>query len=152
MKNNIKTLCLSSLIIIETIILLFICFSKFSNNIKVIKVNDNSYELNFSKKKDISMFVMISDKGFDSISFRDKSNNQGAITFEEEYGGYYFSIYNASLNYAIDNRLSQEDGFKFQRLERFGEKLYCYDIRYDDDIIIKNMPLPVFDSSDTSHQ
>ncbi|WP_318676724.1 hypothetical protein [Treponema sp.] len=151
MKTNIKTICLSMLIIIETFILLFIYFYKFSNNIKVIKVNDNSYELNF-KNKDTSMFVIISDKGFDSISFRDNSNNQGAITFEEEYGGYYFTIYNAGLSYAIDNRLSHQDGFNFQRLERFGEKLYCYDIRYDDDIIIKKMPVPIFDSKDSSHQ
>lgn len=148
MKINLKTLCLSMLIIIETFMLLFSLFYKSSNNIKVTKVNDNSYALNFKKNKDTSMFLIISDKGFDSISFRDNSNNQGAITFEEEYGGYYFTIYNAGLDYAIDNRLSLEDGFNFQRLERFGEKIYHYGIKYDDDIIIKKMPLPVLDSSD----
>lgn len=166
MKNNIKTLTLSSIIIVETLILLFVCFYKFSNNKKAAKANDvsselnllndikitasgdNSYVLNFLKNKDTFVFVKMSNKGFDSMTFRDNSNNQGAIIFDKEIGG-YFSIYDAGLGYVMDNRLSQDEDFKFQRIECFGEKSYCYDIKYDDDIVIKKKPLPAVDYSDS---
>lgn len=166
MKNNIKTLTLSSIVIVETLILLLVCFYKFSNNKKTAKANDvsneliflnnikitasgdNSYVLNFLKNQDTFVFVKMSDKGFDSMTFRDNSNNQGAISFDKEIGG-YFSIYDAGLGYVMDNRLSQDEDFKFQRIECFGEKSYCYDIKYDDDIVIKKKPLPAVDYSDS---
>ena len=47
MKNNIKTLTLSSIVIVETLILLFVCFYKFSNNKKTAKANDVSNEIIF---------------------------------------------------------------------------------------------------------
>ena len=89
----------------------------------------------------------MSDKGFDSMTFRDNSNNQGAISFDKEIGG-YFSIYDAGLGYVMDNRLSQDEDFKFQRIECFDDSSYCYDISYDDEIIIKMLPLPIIEDSD----
>ncbi|MGI5091470.1 hypothetical protein [Treponema socranskii] len=145
MKNNkIILLFLFLISIAETVILLVILFPK---NIRVNQVMNNSYEINFNKSKDTALFVTISDKGFDSISFSDNSRNQGFITFTNDLNG-YFTIYNASLDYAIDNRSSQTDEFNFQRFERFGEKTYCYDIKYDEDLTMKKLSIPSIESSE----
>lgn len=148
MKNNKKNLYLSLIILIESLFLILLCFNYLSNNnVKVFKSDDNSYEITFRKNTDTSIFVSINDKGFNSINFRDNSQNQGLITFGKEYDG-YFSLYNAALNYAIDNRSSQKENFKFQRLECFEDSSYCYDISYDDELKIKMIPLPTIDNSD----
>ena len=48
----------------------------------------------------------------------------------------------------MDNRLSQDEDFKFQRIECFDDSSYCYDISYDDELIIKMLPLPIIEDSD----
>lgn len=148
MKNKkIALICLLFIAITETFSLLFIYIFNFSKKIRVSKFSNNSYEISFNKKNDTNIFVTLSDKGFDSISFKDISNNQGVITFADEFDG-YFTIYNADLDYAIDNRLSPRSEFKFQRLECLDKKTYCYDIKYDDDLKIKIRSIPSIDGSE----
>ena len=135
MKNKkIALICLLFIAITETFSLLFIYIFNFSKKIRVSKFSNNSYEISFNKKNDTNIFVTL-------------SNNQGVITFADEFDG-YFTIYNADLDYAIDNRLSPRSEFKFQRLECLDKKTYCYDIKYDDDLKIKMRSIPSIDGSE----
>lgn len=126
--------------IIDTFALFIVCFVKKPKDVKVTQQKENMYEIRFIKNENTSVYVTINEKGFDSIQFRDNRRNQGLITFADEFNG-YFSFFNADLDYAIDNRSSQNDDFKFQRIEYFEGKSYCYDVKYDENVSIKSIPL-----------
>ncbi|MBO7638926.1 MAG: hypothetical protein J6S91_08120, partial [Treponema sp.] len=55
-------------------------------------------------------------------------------------------IYNANLDFAIDNSLSDKKDFLFQRLERFKDKSSFYYIDYGDVINIEELSLPTIES------
>lgn len=133
--------CLSIIAIFETITLMIIFIFVLPKDVKISKIQNNSYEIIFNKINNTSMFVTLNNKGYDSISFIDSGRNQGYITFSDDFEE-YFTIYNAKLDYAIDNRFSQSELYTIQRFERFGKYSYCYDIKYDDELNIQQKSIP----------
>ena len=103
------------------------------------------YEIKFNNNKGATIFAETNKNGFVSLSFNDDSKNNGFISFSNEMNGYFY-LYNADLDFAIDNRLSEKEGFLFQRLERYENNSGFYNIKYDNGIRINELQLPNIES------
>ncbi len=138
MKNKrIIFIFLCILLFVESLIILFGFI--FYRDIKYKKSSRDSYEIKF--KNGASVFVEMNDNGFKTLCFDDKRKNHGFISLKNSNDGYFY-IYNADLDFAIDNRLSDKEDFLFQRLERFKNKSSFYYIDYDDIINIEELQIP----------
>jgi len=103
------------------------------------------YAIKFNNNKGATIFAETNKNGFVSLSFNDDSKNNGFISFSNEMNGYFY-LYNADLDFAIDNRLSEKEGFLFQRLERYENNSGFYNIKYDNGIRIDELQLPNIES------
>lgn len=144
MKNkSIFYIFLYIILFVESLITIF-TFVVYKD-IKLNKISKDIYEIKFNNNKGATIFAETNKNGFVSLSFNDDSKNNGFISFSNEMNGYFY-FYNAALDFAIDNRLSEKEGFLFQRLERYENNSGFYNIKYDNGIKIDELQLPSIES------
>ena len=138
MKNKrifFALLCI--LLFVESLIILFSFL--FYRDINYNKITQDSYEITF--QNGVCVFVEMNDNGLKTLCFNDEIKNHGFISLENSMDGYFY-IYNANLDFAIDNRLSDKNDFLFQRLERYKNKSSFYYIDYGNVINIEEHQVP----------
>ena len=144
MKNKrVFYIFLYMMLFIESLVILFGFI--YYRNINYKKIAKDSYEIKFQN----GAFVILEmdNKGFKTVSFEDEKNNHCFIALEKTMGG-YFCIYNANLDFAIDNRLSDKKDFLFQRLERYKDDSSFYYIDYGNGISTEELPLPAIEGQE----
>lgn len=140
-KKRVFFIFLYIILFIESLVILF-CFI-FYRDLKYKKISKDSYEIKF--QNGASVVVEIDNEGFKTVRLDDKMKNHCLISLADSMDGYFY-IYNANLDFAIDNRLSDKKDFLFQRLERFKDKSSFYYIDYGDVINIEELSLPTIES------
>ncbi len=140
-KKRVFFIFLYIILFVESLVILF-CFI-FYRDLNYKKISKDSYEIKF--QNGASVVVEIDNDGFKTVRFDDKMKNHCLISLADSMDGYFY-IYNANLDFAIDNSLSDKKDFLFQRLERFKDKSSFYYIDYGDVINIEELSLPTIES------
>ncbi len=130
------------ILFLETLIIIFSYM--FHRDIKLSKISDETYEIKFRTKNGATIFFETKQDNVSTLNFTDENNNYVFVSFENEQKG-SFCFIDADLNYAIDNRPSEDENFLFQRLEHYKDDYAFYNIKYDTAITIDELQIPTIE-------
>lgn len=144
-KKSIPLLIILTLFIIETIILLIVCISIINKKINISYIQEDLYKIELKDCKDTYMYIDTQKNKFSSVNIFDIDYSCSIVYKNNRLDELY--IYDKNFDYAMQTCHSDSKKNCLERLERYKDNGYYYEIIFDDDISFVRLPLPVIDNS-----